>query len=111
MAYDSMRNRLIVAEFENNTVGIVDLQGRKVIHVIAGLAEPQGVGYEPASDTLYVANAGDGSVRLFRAGDVGRQIHTDVIGIIAQFDAAGLGSNAIMVLDGLTGQHTATWLS
>jgi DNA-binding beta-propeller fold protein YncE len=40
-----------------------------VIHVIAGLMEPQGVGYEPSTDTLYVANGGDGSVRLYRGAD------------------------------------------
>jgi YVTN family beta-propeller protein len=69
MALDALRNRLFVAELENNSVGVVDLAARKVIHVIAGLAEPQGVGYEPSTDTLYVANGGDGSVRLYRGAD------------------------------------------
>ena len=69
MALDPLRNRLFVAELENNSVGIVDLSERKVVHVITGLTEPQGVGYEPSSDTLYVANGGDGSVRLYRGAD------------------------------------------
>src|SRR5258707_3714437 len=69
MALDPLRNRLFVAELENNSVGIVDLKERKLVHVITGLAEPQGVGYEPSSDTLYVANGGDGSVRLYRGAD------------------------------------------
>ena len=69
MALDPLRTRLFVAELENNSVGVVDLTARKVIHVIAGLTEPQGVGYEPSSDTLYVANGGDGSVRLYRGAD------------------------------------------
>jgi YVTN family beta-propeller protein len=69
MAIDPARNRLFVAELENNSVGIVDLNERKVIHVISGLTEPQGVGYEPSTDTLYVANGGDGSVRLYRGAD------------------------------------------
>jgi DNA-binding beta-propeller fold protein YncE len=69
MALDPLRNRLFVAELENNSVGIVDLKERKVVHVITGLTEPQGVGYEPSTDTLYVANGGDGSVRLFRGAD------------------------------------------
>src|SRR5260221_1577655 len=69
MALDPLRNRLFVAELENNSVGIVDLKERKLVHVITGLSEPQGVGYEPSSDTLYVANGGDGSVRLFRGTD------------------------------------------
>jgi YVTN family beta-propeller protein len=69
MALDPMRSRLFVAELENNSVGVVDLAARKVIRVIAGLTEPQGVGYEPSTDTLYVANGGDGSVRLYRGAD------------------------------------------
>src|SRR5258708_5023368 len=67
MAIDPIRQRLFVAELGNNTVGVVDLKERKVVHVISGLKEPQGVAYVPSSDTIYVANAGDGSVRLFRA--------------------------------------------
>jgi DNA-binding beta-propeller fold protein YncE len=45
----------------NNTVEVVDLNERKVIHVFRGLKESQGVAYVPSSDTLYIANAGDGS--------------------------------------------------
>ena len=61
-----------MAELGNDSVGIVDLKGRKTIHTITGLAEPQGVGYVPSTDTLYVANARDGSVRLFRGAEYAR---------------------------------------
>src|SRR5712691_9421867 len=66
MAIDLPRQRLFVAELGNDSVGIVDLKNRKVVHTITGLKEPQGVGYVPSTDALYVANAGDGSVRLFQ---------------------------------------------
>jgi DNA-binding beta-propeller fold protein YncE len=69
MALDPLRNRLFVAELENNALGIVDLGEHKVVRVITGLTEPQGVGYEPSTDTLYIANGGDGSVRLYRGAD------------------------------------------
>ncbi len=69
MGMDLARNRLFVAELENNSLGVVDLKERKVVHVISGLTEPQGIGYEPSTDTLYVANGGDGSVRLYRGAD------------------------------------------
>ncbi|WP_407158414.1 YncE family protein [Bradyrhizobium sp. STM 3557] len=65
LAVDLKRQRLFVAELGNDSVGVVDLAGGSVIHTIYGLNEPQGVGYEPSTDTLYVANARDGSVRLF----------------------------------------------
>src|SRR5215813_7914605 len=66
LAIDLPRRRVFVAELGNNTVGVVDLDDRKVVHVIGGLKEPQGIGYLPSSDTVFVANAGDGSVSLFR---------------------------------------------
>jgi YVTN family beta-propeller protein len=69
MAIDLTRQRLFVAELGNNTVGVIDLNGRNVIRTMSGLKEPQGVAYLPATDTLYIANGGDGSVRQFRGPD------------------------------------------
>jgi DNA-binding beta-propeller fold protein YncE len=69
MAVDLPRRRLFVAELGNNSVGIVDLQGARILHRITGLNEPQSVGHVSSNDLLYVANAGDGSVRLFRAAN------------------------------------------
>jgi DNA-binding beta-propeller fold protein YncE len=66
MAIDLKRRRLFVAELGNNTLGIVDLAAGKVTQTLAGFSEPQGVGYEPTTDTVYVTNAGDGSVRVLR---------------------------------------------
>jgi len=70
MAVDLSRWRLFVAELGNNSIGIIDLKTSKVLSWITGLKEPQGVGYMPSTDLLYVANAGDGSVRLFRGADI-----------------------------------------
>jgi hypothetical protein len=69
MAVDLRRNRLFVAELGNNTVGVIDLSAGRVAHRITGLREPQGVGYAEKQDLLFVANAGDGSVRMFRGED------------------------------------------
>jgi DNA-binding beta-propeller fold protein YncE len=69
MAIDLSRQRLLVAELENDSVGIVDLKDRKVVRSLTGLKHPQGVGYMASTDTLYVANAGDGSVRLYQGAD------------------------------------------
>lgn len=70
LAIDSRRGRLIVAELGNDTVDVVDLASGKPIHRIAGLRGPQGVAYEPKADLVFVADAGDGTVRMFRAGDL-----------------------------------------
>jgi YVTN family beta-propeller protein len=69
-AIDPARKRLFVAELGNNSVGVIDLAERKVIKRLSGLKEPQGVGYVPSTDALYVANAGDGSVYLFQGADL-----------------------------------------
>lgn len=107
MAADLKRQRLFVAELGNDSVGIVDLQNRKLISRIPGLREPQGVGYEPTTDTLYVANAGDGSVRLFEGNDykaAGRiELGSDADNI--RVDAAakrvfiGYGGGGLAVID------------
>ena len=107
MALDPLRNRLFVAELENNSVGIVDLSERKVVHVITGLTEPQGVGYEPSSDTLYVANGGDGSVRLYRGADYAETGRIDLgddadnvrIDPDAKHVLVGYGAGAIATID------------
>jgi YVTN family beta-propeller protein len=65
-AVDLGRQRLFVAELGNNSVGVIDLKQGQVTARIGGLSEPQGVGYVPWTDTLYVANAGDGSVHLYQ---------------------------------------------
>ena len=106
MAVDLGRQRLFVAELGNDSVGIVDLKGRKTIHTITGFAEPQGVGYVPSTDTLYVANARDGSVRLFRGAeyapagriDLGSDADNIRLDIAANRILVGYGDGALAVL-------------
>jgi DNA-binding beta-propeller fold protein YncE len=70
LAVDVKGQQLFVAELGNDSLGIVNLAARKMRSTMPGLKEPQGVGYEPSTDTVYVGNAGDGSVRLLRAEDL-----------------------------------------
>jgi len=67
LASDTKRNRLLVAELGNNSVGVIDLTAQKVLKRITGLREPQGIAYEPRADRVYIANAGDGVVKTFAA--------------------------------------------
>jgi DNA-binding beta-propeller fold protein YncE len=69
LAVDLARNRLFVAELENDTVAVIDLDTYKAMQVISGLNKPQGLGYHAATDTLYVANGGDGTAAVFRGDD------------------------------------------
>lgn len=70
LTFDSKRQRLYVAELGNDSVGIVELKEPSSVRTLTGLKEPQGIGYEPTTDTVYVANARDGSVRVFNAADL-----------------------------------------
>jgi len=69
MAFDGDRKRLIVAELGNDTVDVIDVAAAVPVHRITGLREPQGVAYSRQADAILIANAGDGSVRQYRADD------------------------------------------
>jgi YVTN family beta-propeller protein len=115
LAVDLGRNRLFVAELGNNSVGVVDLTDRKVLHRITGLREPQGVAYAQTSDLLYVATAGDGFIRWLRgadfapAGELKLGDDADNIRIDRRSNQifVGYGSGALAILDGTSGQKTS----
>ncbi len=69
LGIDVKHQRLFVAELGNNSLGVVDLAAGKVLRAVAGLSEPRGVAYVPFTDSVYVANAGDGSVHVLRGDD------------------------------------------
>src|SRR6516225_2114279 len=107
LGIDLKRQRLFVAELGNNSLGVVDLAAGKALRGIAGLSEPQGVAYVPFADSVFVANAGDGSVRVLRGEDlapVGRiELGDDADNV--RIDTArkrvlvGYGKGALAVID------------
>jgi hypothetical protein len=108
MAADINRHRLFVAELGNHTVGIVDVGQGKVLQVLGGQKEPQGIGYLPGTDTLYVANGGDGSLRLFQGPnytvngriDFGNDADNVRVDQSNQRVVVGYGAGALAVIDG-----------
>lgn len=107
LAIDLQRKRLFIAELGNNSVAVVDLVKYRVIHMITGLKSPQGVGYHQPTDMLYVANAGDGAVRIFRGSDyasVGQiDLNADAdnirIDTLANRIFVGYGDGALSIID------------
>jgi len=107
LGIDVKRQRLLFAELGNNSLGVVDLAAGKVLHRIADMSEPQGVAYVPSSDSVFVANAGDGSARVLQAEDlapIGRiELGDDADNV--RVDAAryrvlvGYGKGALAVID------------
>jgi len=112
LAFDLMRRRLFVAELENDTVGIVDVGTGRLLRNITDLKGPQGLGYLRSTDTLFVANGGDGSLRMFQGTEyheVGRiQLKEDADNI--RNDPAtnqvfvSHGDGAIAIIDAPTGR-------
>jgi hypothetical protein len=110
LGVDLKRQRLLIAELGNNSLGVVDLAAAKVLRTIAGFRDPQGVAYVPFADSVYVANGGDGSVRVLRGDDL------MPIGSIGLGDDAdnvrvdeprhrvlvGYGSGALALIDAVT---------
>jgi YVTN family beta-propeller protein len=64
-AADADGGRLFVAALGNNTVEVLDLKQGKVVHSISGLSEPQGISYVREFNRLFVANGGDGALRVY----------------------------------------------
>jgi len=115
LGIDVKRQRLLVAELGNNSLGVVDLAAGKVLRRIAGLREPQGVAYVPFADSVFVANAGDGSVRVLRGeyltptgrielGDDADNVRPDAA---RQRVLVGYGKGALAVIDPATLSKTA----
>ncbi len=116
LAYDAGRQRLYVAELGNNTVGVIDLKQGRVLRRLPGFGEPQGIGYEPSTDTVWIANGDDGAVHILRAEDfapVGKiDLGDDADNI--RIEAAthrvyvGFASGALTAIDPVTKQRIAT---
>ena len=115
LTIDADRQRLYVAELGNDSVGVVDLKRAVLLSSITGLKEPQGVLYVPTADMVYVANAGDGSIRVFNGADLNAVNKID-LGDDAdnmRFDRAsnliyvGYGSGALAVIDPMTRKKIA----
>ena len=69
LGIDVKRQRLYVAELGNDSLGVVGLAAGKV-RTITGFSEPQGVAYVAFADSVFVANGGDGSLRVLRGEDL-----------------------------------------
>ena len=110
LALDLNHRRLFVAELGNDSVGVVDLKERKTVSTLMGLKEPQGIGYVAATDTVYVANSADGSVRLFQGPDLRAAGRLDLgddadnvrVNDVAQQVLIGYGDGALAILDAVS---------
>ena len=115
IAYDAATHRAFVAALGNNTVEVVDINGKNIAHTITGLKEPQGIAYLPATNRLIVANGDDGSCIFFDATTFKIIITIDLKGDAdnVRYDPGsgllnvGYGSGGIAIIDANTMKETA----
>ena len=113
LAADLKGQRLFVAALGNNTVEVIDLKAGNRVQTIAGLREPQGVGFIPESNKLYVANAKGGACDIFDGTSFKRiksvKFSDDADNV--RYDAAarrvyvGYGDGALGVIDAASGER------
>ena len=113
MAVDLKGERLFIAALGNNTVEIVDLRAGKHMETITGLHEPQGVGFVPEFNKIFIANAQSGACEVFDGSSFKRiksiKLSDDADNI--RYDAAarrvyvGYGSGGLGIIGAATGDQ------
>src|SRR5712671_2840496 len=114
--FDAKPKRVIGAALGNNTVEVVDTFAGRDIHSIAGAANPQGLVFVGELNKLFVANGGDGKLRVYD-GDSFKLLDTIAIGEDpdnVRYDSAekrvyvaygGEEEGGIAVIDAVTGKR------
>jgi YVTN family beta-propeller protein len=116
LAFNNKNQTIFVAALGNNSVEVVDLKNRKVIHSIKDLHEPQGIKYIPESNTIFVANGENGECDIYNAdtyqlitsikmpgGDADNVRYDKTAGKIF----VGYGDGGIAVIDAKTSKQLA----
>src|SRR5437667_4647635 len=114
LAVDTKGKRLFVAALGNNTVEVLDLDAGTRLRSIAGCSKPQGLVYLPRPNLLFVANGGDGRVRIYDGAafkpivTLGGLEDADNLRYDAKLDRVyvGYGDGGIGVINPVTGVLT-----
>ena len=114
LSVDLQRQRLFVAALGNNSVEVLDLKARKVIHSIPGLSEPQGLLFLPARNRLFVTNGGTGLCQIFDASSFAELSRVFLTGDAdnIRYDSksgsvvVGYGEGGLSFIDPASGQAT-----
>ncbi|MEO6289536.1 MAG: hypothetical protein ABIO76_06430 [Ginsengibacter sp.] len=96
-----------MAALGNNSLEIVDLKNGKIVHSIQGLDGPQGVGYIPQTNEIFVANGGNGDCYFYNASTFEKTatIHLSSDADDVRYDSStqkvyvGYGEGGIAVID------------
>ena len=107
IAYDSINHLAFAAALGNNTIEVVNIDTKQVIHTIKGLYEPQGVAHIHSLQRLVVANGGNEACIFFDAKNYAELSSVDLKDDAdnVRYDAStnllyvGYGSGGIAIID------------
>lgn len=110
---DRTGERLFVCALGNNSVEILDLLKGERVHSINGLGAPQGVGYVPTADRIFVANDQGGICKIYDGKSFTElavvNLRDDADNV--RYDAAanrvyvGFGGGGLAILNGSDGKQ------
>ncbi len=113
MAVDVKGQRLFIAALGNNSVEVLDLRAGKHLQSIGGFDEPQGIGFIPEFDKIFIANGKSGACDILN-GTSFKRITTVKFADDAdnvRYDGTarrvyvGYGSGALGVIDPVNGNQ------
>ncbi len=104
-------DRVYVANRTTNNVSVIE--GDRVISVIPVGAAPMALAADVKTGLVYVANEGDDSISFISGNSVIRTVAgpaspSCLVALDGRLYAGGRGENAVVVLDGLSGERVAT---
>ncbi len=107
LSFNSKHQLIFVAALGNNTIEVVDLKNKKVVHTIKDLHEPQGVVFIPETNSIFVANGENGECNIFNAETFQKVTTIKLSGDAdnVRYDAAtnliyvGYGNGGIAIID------------
>jgi len=113
---DPSGQRLFVCALGNNSLEVIDLRNGERVHSITGLGAPQGVGYAPEVNRLFVANDKGGICKIYDGksfqtiGELNLEDDADNV----RYDEAkknfyvGFGSGGIAVVNAADGKQVGS---
>jgi DNA-binding beta-propeller fold protein YncE len=116
LAFDPAGERLFVCALGNNSVEVLDLRKGERVHSIVGLGAPQGVGYVPELNRLFVANDKGGVCKIYdgKSFQVIGELQFEDDADNVRYDETskkiyvGFGSGGIAVVNALNGKQVGS---
>jgi len=116
IAYDAINHLAFIAALGNNTIEVVNIDTKHVVHTIKDLHEPQGVVYIPSLQRLVVANGDNGVCIFFDTKTFSPLSSVDLKGDAdnIRYDATsnllfvGYGNGGIAIIDATTMKQVAS---